>query len=305
MESEIKLPSFRDIEWWNSSMRKGDEISISHEGESGQRDLYYDGFEHIDIEGLPPQDFILFQEHKDSVGDKSQCLPIVLGDISEIISIRGEEFSPDKDFTIKPEVEKIETLPEVPENVPEETVEPQHESVQEVLSAEEKIESHNEKVVEKVVEIFHIVQNNKSHTYMEICREINDLVEYEGKDRKIDRRLHSLIMKKRKMEMKAVQRENLFIFPDGSVFTGQEDSVVQVSESMGEKDKSESMNVQKESVEKNLEESGSVKKSIPEKKVSQEFEIIEKDGKFCCPCGNSYRDEYHARWNHKKHLVKK
>jgi len=33
-----------------------------------------------------------------------------------------------------------------------------------------------------------------------------------------------------------------------------------------------------------------------------DFEIIERDGRFVCPCGHSYSQKGHAVWNHKKHI---
>ena len=43
----------------------------------------------------------------------------------------------------------------------------------------------------------------------------------------------------------------------------------------------------------------------PTVKISRNsnFEITEKNKRFCCPCGNSYTDKGHAVWNHKKHIT--
>jgi hypothetical protein len=43
-----------------------------------------------------------------------------------------------------------------------------------------------------------------------------------------------------------------------------------------------------------------VKESIV--KTSNNSGIVEKNGRFYCPCGNSYVDKGHAVWNHKNHM---
>ena len=254
-------------------MKYGDPVSliVTINDSTEKRDLIYDRVESINL-GMETADLVLFHESKDTIGDMNKAIPFKLDDISGIQSIRGIAYTPVTEVLIKPEKSKSVSVSTIHGNTSGSTV-----GVQRELKVWDNM--GRKKISLRMVLMAKMLQrkNLKSDQYAKLCADIENMIIYMGYNDKIDRLLDRLLVKKKQMERRTIQVDNLMIFSDGSIYI-----IMSYEVSLKKK----------------------ISRSIPVSDTA-ELGIYEKDGRFYCPCGNSYKTKYHATFNHRQHMERK